>query len=316
MNEPGNGLSGFGTVAVAGGTGFVGGAIAAELARRGHRVVVLSHRRRMPAFLDTPELRGRVEVRHADVTRPDGLVEAVSGADALVIALAFRNSPVEAPRRGQTFERVDANGTIALVGAVAHTSVGRVVYISGAGAAADATRPWFRAKWHAEEAIRSSGIPYTIFRPTWIYGPGDNSLNRFVGFTRWLPFVPQIGSGKQQLAPVFIDDIAALAADALETNAAKNETFEVGGPETMSMDDVIRSALRATRRRRPILHAPVTLMKLATAPFIILPSPPMRPSAIDFIVQAAAVDTAHLHEILPRPLHRLDEALPTYLSPR
>jgi len=95
-------------VAVAGGTGFVGGAIAHELATRGCRVVVLS-RKEAPANSSS-----RLEFRTADVTRPETLAAALAGVDALVISLAFRNSPVEAPRRGRTFEKVDAAGTEAL----------------------------------------------------------------------------------------------------------------------------------------------------------------------------------------------------------
>ena len=169
-------------VAVAGGTGFVGGAIARELVARGNRVVVLTHRRRKPGAgggdsgSDTA-----VEYRQADVTQPPSLAAALDGVDALVIALAFRNSPIEAPRRGQTFERVDAAGTEALVAAAKLAGVGHIVYISGAGAEPNAARHWFRAKWRAEEAVRGSGGAYTIFRPSWVYGPGDRSLNRFLG---------------------------------------------------------------------------------------------------------------------------------------
>ena len=300
-------------VAVAGGTGFVGGAIARELAARGHRVVILT-RRPSPVGSAAPE--GSIELRQADVTRPESLAAALAGVDALVISLAFRNSPIEAPRRGQTFELVDAAGTEALVAAARTAGVRRLVYISGAGAAPDAARHWFRAKWRAEEAVRGSGIVYTIFRPSWIYGPGDHSLNRFVGFSRWLPFIPQIGNGRQRLAPVFVADVGSLVADALVTPAAENATLEVGGPETLTMDEIIRVALRVLRRRRPILHAPVVLMKVATAPLTLLPSPPMTPSAIDFIVQSAPVDTAALKATLPRSLMPLAEALATYLGPR
>ncbi len=295
-------------VAVAGGTGFVGGAIARVLVARGHRVIVLSHRK--PAGSASAGL----EFRHADVTRPETLAGALAGVEALSISLAFRNSPIEAPRRGQTFEQVDAAGTEALVSAARAAGVRRLVYVSGAGAAPDAAKHWFRAKWRAEEAVRASGIVYTIFRPSWIYGPGDRSLNRFLGFSRWLPFIPQIGNGRQRLAPVFVDDMGALVADALTTPAAENVALEVGGPETLTMDEVIRIALRVLGRRRPILHAPVALMKIATAPLTLLPSPPMTPSAIEFVVQAAPVDTGPLHERLPRPLKSLAEALPTYLS--
>jgi NADH dehydrogenase len=304
----------------------VGGAIALELGRRGHKVIVLSHRTR-PA--DAPanapaagavavgaEAAARPEYREADVTRPETLATALAGVDVLVISLAFRNSPIEAPRRGQTFEKVDAAGTEALVAAAVAAGVRRIVYMSGAGAAADAPRHWFRAKWRAEEAVRGSGIGYTIFRPSWIYGPGDHSLNRFLGFSRWLPFIPQIGNGRQLLAPVYVGDIGALVADSLATPAAERATLEVGGPETLTMDEIIRVALRVLRRRRPILHTPVLLMKALTAPLTLLPSPPMTPTAIDFIVQSAQVDTGPLTAALPRHLTPLAEALTTYLGPR
>jgi NADH dehydrogenase len=296
-------------VAVAGGTGFVGGAIARELATRGHRVIVLSHRR--PAGDSNPSF----EYRTADVTRPESLAAALVGIDTLVISLAFRNSPVEAPRRGQTFEKVDAAGTQALVAAAGPAGVRRLVYMSGAGAAPDAPRHWFRAKWRAEESVRGSGLVYTIFRPSWIYGPGDRSLNRFLGFARWLPFIPQIGNGRQVLVPVLVSDVGALVADALETPSAENVTFEVGGPEALTMDEIVRAALRASGRRRPILHAPAVLMKLATRPLTLLPTPPMTPDAIDFVVASAPVDTDLLRARLPRRLTPLAEGLATYLSP-
>ena len=297
-------------VAVAGGTGFVGGAIARELAARGYRVIVLSHRK------TASESSPTVEYRPADVTRPVSLVTALVGVDRLVISLAFRNSPVEAPRRGQTFEGVDAEGTKALVAAAVQAGVKRLVYMSGAGAAPDAPRHWFRAKWHAEESVRSSGIVFTIFRPSWVYGPGDRSLNRFLGFARWLPFIPQIGNGRQVLVPVLVSDVAALVVDALETPAAENVTFEVGGPEALTMDEIVRAALLASGRRRPILHAPAVLMKLATRPLTLLPTPPMTPDAIDFVVASAPVDTDLLRQRLPRRLSPLAEGLATYLSPR
>ena len=299
------------TVAVAGGTGLVGGAIAAELHRRGDHVVVVSQ----TGEASRGPLPDDVEIRTADVTDPDTLPAALAGVDALVIALAFPNSPMEAPRRGHTFEAVDAAGTAHLVAAARAAGVERLVYISGAGAAPDAKRHWFRAKWRAEEAVRASGITHTIIRPTWIYGPRDVSLNRFLGFARRLPVVPLTNGGGQQLAPVFVDDAARLAADSMTDPAAADQVFELGGPETMTMRDVVRRATRVAGLSRPIMPGPAPLLKLAAWPLSFLPTPPLTPSAIDFINQPATVDLEPLLSRMPRRLTPFEEGLATYLGP-
>jgi NADH dehydrogenase len=298
-------------VAVAGGTGFVGGAIAAEAHRRGHRVVVLSHR----GEAARGPLPDDVEIRTADVADPATLPAALAGVDALVIALAFPNSPMESPRKGHTFEAVDAQGTEHLVGAAAAAGVRRLVYVSGAGAAPDARRHWFRAKWRAEEAVRASGITSTIIRPTWVFGPRDVSLNRFLGFARRLPFVPLTNGGGQLLAPVFVDDAADLAVDSITAPGAADQVFELGGPETMTMREIIRRATRVANLRRPILPGPTPLLKVAAWPMSFLPTPPLTPDAIDFIDQPATVDLTPLLARMPRRLTPLEEALATYLGP-
>ncbi|HXG26193.1 MAG TPA: NAD(P)H-binding protein [Candidatus Binatia bacterium] len=299
------------TVGVAGGTGFVGGAIAAELRRRGHRVVVLSHR----GEIARGPLPDDVTIRQADVTTGEGLPAALTGLDALVIALAFRNSPIEAPRRGQTFLAVDAAGTERLASAAVATGIGRLLYVSGAGASRDAPRHWFRAKWRAETAVRATGIPSTIIRPTWIYGPRDASLNRFLGFARVFQAVPMTSLGRQQLAPVFIDDVATLAADSLVDPAAADQVFELGGPETLSMRRIIGRALHVAGIRRPIIPGPAPLIKLLAQPLRLLPEPPLTPDAVDFINAPATVDLDPLLARMPRTLTPLDAGLATYLDP-
>jgi uncharacterized protein YbjT (DUF2867 family)/ligand-binding SRPBCC domain-containing protein len=300
------------TVAVAGGTGFVGGAIATELHRRGHAVRVLSHR----GEAARAGLADAIEIRPADVQTGHGLVDALRGADALAIALAFRNSPIEAPRKHWTFIEVDAAGTERLIAAAREAGVKRVVYLSGAGAAPDAKRHWFRAKWRAEEAVRGSGLTWTIIRPTWIFGPRDVSLNRFVGFARRLFVVPMTNTGSQLLAPVFIDDAANLAADSVVDDAAANQLFELGGPETLKMREIIATALRVAGLRRPILPGPTPLIKLLAVPLSWLPSPILTPDAVDFINQPATVDLAPLLARMPRRLTGLEEGLATYLAPQ
>lgn len=296
-------------VAVAGGSGFVGGAIVRELHSRGERVVVLSSR---PASA-AGHLPDDVETRHADVADPDSLASALEGVDALVISLAFPNSPMEPPRLGHAFEQVDAAGTERLVAAAMAAGVRRIACISGAGAAPYSTRPWFRAKWRAETAVKGSGIAYTIVRPTWLYGPDDVALNRSLGFAKWLPSVPLTGSGRRPLAPVSVDDVAGLVADALRADDARDQLFEIGGPDVLTMRDVVRTALRVAGLRRPLLPAPAALLKLAAWPLRLLPRPPLTPDAVDFVNQPATVDSAPLLARMPRRLTPLAEGLGTYL---
>jgi uncharacterized protein YbjT (DUF2867 family)/ligand-binding SRPBCC domain-containing protein len=299
-----------GTILVAGGTGFVGGEIARELRRRGRHVIVLSSRGEGARG----QLPDDIEIRVADVRDAEGLQAALSGVDELVISLAFPGLPVEQPRKGYTFSEVDAGGTERLVAAGKAAGVGRVVYLSGAGAGHDADRHWFRAKAVAEDAIRGSGMAWTIIRPTWVFGPGDVSLNRFLGFARALPFVPLTNFGGQQLAPVYVRDVAALAADSLEEDVAAGQVFEIGGPEAMSMRDVLHRAMDVAGLRKPLLPTPAPIVKLAAWPMRFLPHPLLSPDAVDFVNQPATVDLAPLLAAMPRTLTKLEDGLASYLA--
>lgn len=295
---------------VAGGTGFVGGAIAGELRKRGDHVIVLSSR----GASARGWLPDDVEIRTADASSGAGLPDALKGADRLVISLAFPGLPIENRRRGYTFEAVDAAGTERLVAAAKAAGIKQLLYVSGAGAAPDARRHWFRAKWRAEEAVRSSGISWTILRPTWVFGPRDVSLNRFLGFARTLPFVPMTNFGSQRLAPIFVGDVAGIAADALASDAGRDRVFEIGGPEILTMRQIISKSLRVAGLRRPLLPAPAFIVKAAAAVMSLLPNPPLTPSAVDFVNQPATVDTAPLLAALPRRLTSLEEGLAGYVG--
>ncbi|MHB9146691.1 MAG: complex I NDUFA9 subunit family protein [Symbiobacteriia bacterium] len=284
-------------VLVAGGTGFIGSHIARRLAAEGYQVTALS-RRVAGAVKDIPLARG-------DVRDPGSLAAALHGIRVLVIAVQFRTAPVEQPRRGHTYLATDGQGTVNLVAAAKQAGVRRFIYISGAGTREGQTAPWFKAKLMAERAVRDSGIPFTIFRPSWVYGPEDKSLNRFVGFARLLPFVPVIGSGRTPVQPLHVDDLAEAVALALKTPAALGQTYDIGGPAALTMDEIIRTMLRVTRRSRALLHAPAWFVKVATAPLTLLPAPPFSPAAVDFVLMDEPVDNGPLQRDLgftPRPL--------------
>lgn len=298
-------------IAVVGGTGFVGSAIVRELARRGMKVTVLS---RNPAGTAKRFAGSDVQFRRGDVTDPGSLPGALDGVETVIACQQFPNSPIENPKKGYTFENVDAVGTENLAVTAKAAGVKRFIYLSGAGAAPNGYH-WFQAKWRAETAVRESGIVYTILRPSWVYGPEDKALNRFLGMSRFLPFVPQIGNiGKQQMQPVFVDDVARAVAESLSNPAADNKVFEIGGPEVLSMKEVVQIALEAAGRKRILLPAPKAVMKLAAAVLQFMPGRPLTPDAVDFITMDALADPTEIQQALNLELTPLRQALATYMG--
>jgi len=298
-------------ILVTGGTGLVGSAVVKELASRAEPVAVMS-RDAASVKQRFPDLS--VEAREGDVTQPDSLTEAFADIEAVVNCVQFPNSPIENPRKGWTFKQVDHQGTVNQVAAAEQAGVARFIYVSGVGAAQDASKHWFVSKWKAEEAVRASGLSHVIIQPTWIYGPEDVALNRFMGFARWLPFVPTFGNGEQMMQPIFVDDISKIIADAVDKSEATDQTFEAGGPDRLSMDDVVRTALEVGGKKRPILHQPAVIGKAMATILQLLPAPPLTPDSIDFITNEAVADNAALERVFSPKLTPLREALATYLA--
>jgi NADH dehydrogenase len=232
----------------------------------------------------------RVSFVAGDVRDQSSLRGVCTGVDVIVHSVQFPNHPVENPRRGETYMAIDAEGTRRLVAAAKATGVRRVVYLSGAGVGPDRPQNWYRAKWIAETAVRESGLEWVILRPSWVYGPGDRSMSRFVAFSR-LPFIPVIGDGRNKIQPVFVGDVARVAAGAVVRADANGHVFELGGPDDVTMDELLRTLLRVLGKRRVLLHLPPALMKVLTWPLGLLPHPPLSPAAVEFVIQEAPVDS-------------------------
>lgn len=296
-------------IVVAGGTGFVGSYITRTLLDSGNEVTVLSRR---GSTEGKPLLAGANAAR-ADVTDRASLSGKLDGADAVVGVVQFPNYPAEVPRKGLTFDNYDRGGTENLLAEAKAAGVGRYVYLSGAGADPSSPKTWYRAKGLAEAAVRDSGIDGCILRPSWAYGPEDRALNKFAMIARFSPVVPRIGVRPQLVQPVFVEDIALATARIIERDAW-GKTLEIGGPDAITMDGVIRTMLKVMGKRRLVVPVPVVLPKLATAPLTLLPSPPMTPGGIEFAAQDAVVDTAEMKaalDVYPVPL---EEGLSRYLG--
>ncbi|MFN8634339.1 MAG: NAD(P)H-binding protein [Chloroflexota bacterium] len=295
-------------VLVAGGTGFIGSRVVDQLlAKGGHRVLVMT---RDPS---RAKRRAGVEYVAGDVTDPASLETTTRGVEVVVHCVQFPNHPVENPRKGWTYEQIDGEGTERMVAAASKNGVKRFVYLGGAGTRPGRTEPWFRAKERAERAIMSSGMEYVILRPSWIYGPDDRSMNKFVAFVKYLPVVPVIGSGEEQVQALAVEDVGKVAAAAVDEPAATNRVFELGSRPPLTMDEIIRTIMRVLGKQKPLLHQPAWLVKIPASVLQYLPNAPLSPGAVDFITMDERVDPTEAEQVFGVQFKTLEAGLREYL---
>ena len=275
------------TVALAGGSGFIGRAIARRLlAGGGIKVRVLTRNpEKARAKLDIPG----IEFVRADIEQPGSLAEALKGANAIVDTIQFDGYPVENPRHGLTFERIDYGGVVALVNAAKAAGVQQFIYVSGAAADENSSHPGFRAKGRAERAIRESGLTYTIFRPSLVYGPEDKVVNGLARAIRFAPVFGVPGTGRQKVQPVLVDDLAACVMLAV-LGRGRNGTYEIGGPDLMTFDEMMQIIMDASGHRRPLFHIPETFMRTVGGLLEKLPKPILSRDAVTFVTADNACD--------------------------
>jgi NADH dehydrogenase len=295
-------------IVVAGGTGFIGREVVRQLLGSGEDEVTVTTRD--PA---RDPFAGRVELVQAFAGDAVSLGKAFTGKDVVIHAIQFPNHPVEDPSKGRTYLEVDGRGTSVAAAVAKKLGVRRFVYLSGAGAGQGREQPWFRAKDMAEAAIRETGMEHAFLRPSWIYGPGDRSMNRFVFFCRYLPVVPVIGDGQTPVAPISVKDVARCVAESARREDARDKALDLGGPERLTMDEIIRTLQRVLGKRRPLLHHPAPLMKLLVKPMALLPNPPLSPSAVDFITQEVEIDPKPAMEYFGFAFRKLEDGLREYL---
>ncbi len=298
-------------IVVTGGTGFIGREVVKRLLETPGDDIAVTTRN-----LGGPDaFGGRVERVQAFAGDGISLGKAFTRADVVVHAIQFPNHPVEDPKRGRSYMEVDGKGTEVAAAVARKLGVRRFVYLSGAGAGQGRPQPWFQAKDRAEAAIRGSGMEHAILRPSWIYGAGDRSMSRFLFFCRYLPVVPVIGNGKTPVQPIYVQDVARCVAEAVRREDAKDKVFELGGPERLTMDEIIRTVQKVLGRRRPLLHHPAPLMKLLVRPMALLPEPILSPASIDFILQEVDCDPKPAVEYFGFSFRRLEDGLREYVRP-
>lgn len=308
-------------VAVTGAGGFVGSHLVRFL--RGEDFPVRAVVRSTAA---APALReAGCEVAIADIRDRASLVPAFAGCGAVVHLVA-----VIRERDGQTFDAVHRLGTANAVAAAREAGVARFVHQSVLGAAPDAPR-YPRSKWDGEQAVRAGGVPYVIFRPSFLLAPGGGAAVQFADVVRFgfwyplvplvggralfgalaaaLPLVPVLGTGRYRSMPLALHDLLPAIGQALTRDDILEQTFEIGGPEVLTYDDLLRRVARVLGLRRTLVHLPMPLARAVVGAFALLPNPPITRDEALALFEDNVCDNAPALRIFGLRLRPVEQAL-------
>jgi NADH dehydrogenase len=292
------------TVLVTGATGFIGPKVvhALRAADRPVRALVRQPKSRPAATLET----WGCELVEGDVTDAASLRRAVAGCDVVVHLVAIITG------RPEQFERVMTRGTQDLVDAARDAGVRRFVLMSALGTSEQTKEltPYFRAKWEMEQAVSGSGLEHVIFRPSFVFGRDGGVLPTFIRLARFTPVTPIVGPGTQRLQPIWVEDVAAHFAKAVELDEAANRTFELGGPDAVTWNEFWERLKRILRVRRPSVHIPFGLMRVQATVLELLPRPPVTRDQLTML--AAGDNTCDVRpalEMFELPLAPLEEQI-------
>ena len=254
-------------VLVTGATGFLGRRVVPALQLRRHEVRCLVHSPGRERIFPPRT----VDVHYGNVMEPNTLTAALHDVDAVVHLVGIIRR-----RKGAAYGQVNRDGVANVAAAARKSGVKHLVLVSALGAAEDRSYRYLYSKWQGERAVVNSGIPYTIIRSSIVFGAGDEFLNSLAALVRVFPLTPVIGSGRNRLQPIEVEDLARCVALTVERDDLKGKTLELGGPRQISYNEIVRIVASTTGKRRPRVHVPVWVMSPLTAVMqSILPRPPI-----------------------------------------
>jgi len=253
-------------ICIFGGGGFVGRYVAQALLERGARLRIAERNIKNAMHIKPLGNLGQTQFVSADVTRKDSVTRAVRGCDAVVNLVGVLKGD---------FERVHVEGARNVAQAAAAAGCRSLLHLSAIGADSASPSRYGRSKGDGEKAVLQAFPDAIILRPSIIFGREDQFINRFAGMIAMLPVVPIIG-GDTRFQPIFVGDVADVAARALsQPELYAGQTFELGGPEILSMGDINRRIARMTGRDRTFVDVPDVAASLMARVLGPLPGAPI-----------------------------------------
>ncbi|HKD10967.1 MAG TPA: complex I NDUFA9 subunit family protein, partial [Thermoanaerobaculia bacterium] len=282
------------------------------LLRRRHDVAVLARDGRATRN----RYNQKIETVEGNVLDPASLAAACSERDAVIHLVAIIHET-----KGQTFEQIHHQAVENVVKAMSSAGVRRLLHMSAMGVAPDAPSLYARTKAAGERAVRSSGLAWTIFRPSIIFGPGDGFFSLLAGVVRANPgFIPIIGPGTTRFQPVSVYDVARVYTEALEKPETSESAFDVGGPEVFTLNELYREvAIAVGKPRKSVIHLPMWWGRIVAGGFEWmagrgwLPSPPLTRDQLKSLSRDNVADTAETLGVFGGEWRKLRPGLREYL---
>jgi uncharacterized protein YbjT (DUF2867 family) len=257
-------------ITIYGGSGFIGRHVVRVLAKTGTRMRVAVRRPDLAGHLQPLGGVGQISAVQANVRFPNSLLAPARGADAVINLVG-----ILVPSGRQTFKAVQEEGARQVAEAALAAGAKAFVHMSAIGADGDSPSIYARTKAAGEAAVKQALPEAVILRPSVVFGPEDDFFNRFAALARLSPALPLIGGGRTAFQPVFAGDVAKAVIASLTSKARAGAVYELGGPEVLTMKEVMQRVLSYTMRKRWLVPLPFPLAKLQGAILQWLPNPPL-----------------------------------------
>jgi NADH dehydrogenase len=254
-------------VTVFGGSGCLGRQVVRAQAKRGYRIRVGVRRPELAGHLQPLGKVGQIHAVQANLRYPASAEAATRGAGIVVNLVG-----ILAGSGAQTFDAVHVTGA-ATVAQAATRAGARLVHVSAIGANAESASAYARSKAAGEVAVREASPESIILRPSVVFGPEDDFTNRFASVARLMPLLPLIGGGETKMQPVYVGDVAQAIADAVDGTTKPGATYELGGPEVLTLREINKIILAITDRDRTLVPLPFGLAKFKALFLQFAPSP-------------------------------------------
>ena len=299
-------------VTVFGGSGFLGRHVVRALARRDYRLRIGVRRPELAGHLQPLGRVGQINPVQANIRHPGSIEAAMRGASVVVNLVGILTES-----GAQTFNAVQARGAQTIAEAASRIGA-RVVHVSAIGADENSPSGYARSKAAGERAVLAAVPSATIMRPSLMFGPEDQFTNRFAALARMSPVLPLVGENTR-MQPVYVGDVAAAIAAAVDGKTRPGATYELGGPEVMTMRQIIELILAVTERKCILAPLPFGLarfqarfLQFAPGAFKLTPDQ-VELLRSDNVVSDSAKAAGLTLEGLGIPLESMAAVLPSYL---